>query len=448
MKPSPRTRLILISKAGNLCSFPDCTNELVANTSQVDGAELLVEFAHITGQSPEGPRGMDSRDDSRIDEYENLIALCPTHHTQIDKQRKTYTVVKLQQMKSEHEQWVRDTLSKTSRFQGMHQPQALTKDSLTSTFLPVRRMPASVYGAPCKLKEADVKKLIDFSAAKGAAVPFIVREKTLYSFVDLTQVDGPFRNAIDPNRAAPLRATEWWSDPDRLRWYMELLNRSLNKLTGRLGLRLDKEHKRYYFEPTGDPEVPPTSDAEVEARFRTVSYRSLGGPRSTKQVAWRPVFRKTGMPKSYWEHLAVGLRFHYMGGLSWILSIRPERRFTRDGYTPLTPKGTGKRSTNRKSHMYNGNVQMEVHFWKEFLSTEQSDGRSQPRIVLSFGNQRLIVESETTVFNVEWPGVPDDAKAINYVREGDDLFSSALLAGEDEDGAEEPDAWGTDADWN
>jgi hypothetical protein len=68
-------------------------------------------------------------------------------------------------------------------------------------------------------------------------LPFIVREQELLTFDNLTYSE------------SPIPAVKWWDDPDRCLWYVALLNRSLNKLTGRKGLQLDKEHHRYYFEP-------------------------------------------------------------------------------------------------------------------------------------------------------------------------------------------------------
>ena len=249
-----------------------------------------------------------------------------------------------------------------------------------------------------------------------------------------------------------------------MRWYVNLLNRSLNKLTGRLGLHLDKEHNRYYFEPLSDEELEQVrTPTEVEgldggeldedtlrdvARFRAVKSRTIGGQHRQRQVAYRPAFRRDGRYKSYWEHLAVGLRFHYLGGKSWALSIRPERRFTRDGYKPLTPKGTGRRSTNRKSHMYNPDVHGEVHFWREYLSRSHRDGRSNPRITLNFGGQAIIVENEPVTLGVEWPGVPDDAREIRYVRQDEDLFSLAQLDSLTDDRSDGDEEWASDDDWD
>lgn len=62
----------------------------------------------MIAQSPVGPRGKDVAVD---DSYANLILLCPTHHTEIDKAPEgVYTVALLQTWKSEHENEVANSL--------------------------------------------------------------------------------------------------------------------------------------------------------------------------------------------------------------------------------------------------------------------------------------------------------------------------------------------------
>ena len=131
----------------------------------------------------------------------------------------------------------------------------------------------------------------------------------------------------------------------------------------------------------------------------------------------------TGLPKKYWEHLALSLTFHYVARASWCLSVRPERRFTRDGYKPLTPKGTGRRSTSRKSRMYNVDVLNEIHFWRDFLC------EGSPRMIFDFGSQQIIVDSHFLEPDVEWPGVAEDEVKVAAIKYEDDLFTNATYRG-------------------
>ncbi|MFD6190343.1 HNH endonuclease signature motif containing protein [Streptomyces sp. NPDC060275] len=69
------------------------------------------EEAHIRSARPDGPRYDSGYDDSKLDSYENLILLCPTHHTLIDKNSGAgFSVTKLEEMKASHEQVVTESL--------------------------------------------------------------------------------------------------------------------------------------------------------------------------------------------------------------------------------------------------------------------------------------------------------------------------------------------------
>lgn len=77
----------------------------------LSGAGILIgEEAHIRSGRPTGPRHSPSYVD--VDSYENLVLLCPTHHTLVDKDGgKDYSVQQLEEIKREHEEWVSSRLS-------------------------------------------------------------------------------------------------------------------------------------------------------------------------------------------------------------------------------------------------------------------------------------------------------------------------------------------------
>jgi len=71
----------------------------------------LGEQAHIIGETESAPRGKSNLTTKERNSYFNLILLCPTHHTIIDKNPDDYTVEKLHLFKDQHEYWVQHTLS-------------------------------------------------------------------------------------------------------------------------------------------------------------------------------------------------------------------------------------------------------------------------------------------------------------------------------------------------
>lgn len=96
---------ILWGRSGNRCAI--CKIELTT----VGSKSVLGEMAHIIADSPQGPRGKSHLTPEQRDEYDNLILLCPTHHTLIDKGEDEWTVEKLKLIKSQHENWVSEQLN-------------------------------------------------------------------------------------------------------------------------------------------------------------------------------------------------------------------------------------------------------------------------------------------------------------------------------------------------
>ena len=71
---------ILWGRAGGRCSKPGCEEDL---TALVDSGNYIVgEMAHVIGNKPSAAR---ATPDGGADTYDNLILLCPTHHTHIDQ---------------------------------------------------------------------------------------------------------------------------------------------------------------------------------------------------------------------------------------------------------------------------------------------------------------------------------------------------------------------------
>lgn len=96
-RPTSTTVKRLFAISGNRCAFPDCPQELV--TSNV----VTGEICHIRAQRGGGPRFDPAQTEVDRHSFENLILLCPPHHTVVDQDVQAYPVAKLEQMKREHE---------------------------------------------------------------------------------------------------------------------------------------------------------------------------------------------------------------------------------------------------------------------------------------------------------------------------------------------------------
>ena len=110
MPISIRDRKLLWARAGGTCAL--CKSYLTADAKGGDSDVVLGEEAHIVSEEPNGPR-FRPMPRKEVDAYANLMLLCLSDHKIVDEQVTYYTEQRLQTMKREHEQWVKDRVSAT-----------------------------------------------------------------------------------------------------------------------------------------------------------------------------------------------------------------------------------------------------------------------------------------------------------------------------------------------
>jgi len=107
MSISTRVQRKLLAASGGFCGNPSCHRNLFDffETGEVKSIE---ELAHIIGHKIKGPRGDDDLPLNERDEFDNIILLCPTCHTVIDKNPQLYSVDTIKRWKQEHQQSIED----------------------------------------------------------------------------------------------------------------------------------------------------------------------------------------------------------------------------------------------------------------------------------------------------------------------------------------------------
>lgn len=94
--------------AGGRCSYPGCGCDCIPFLDESDPT-VIGEMAHVIAKRPTGPRSDGVGGD---DTYANLILLCPTHHTLIDKAPDSkFPAEVLYAWKADHESAVRRALA-------------------------------------------------------------------------------------------------------------------------------------------------------------------------------------------------------------------------------------------------------------------------------------------------------------------------------------------------
>jgi hypothetical protein len=397
----PRQWKILAMTSGNRCAFPGCGKFLAIPGEDGQGDLVLGVAAHIVGASRQGPRGdFDISDDERDTSARNRILVCPEHHVVIDSRPTVYTVQVLRKMKEEHERQFLPP--KEQRLL----PEPVT-ESLLASLMSISGLPSFIMSAPLihpTMGEGQVAGSIAWPQDRRVVLPYIVRDKRLYTFADLSSAHHPF-TAVVTESPQVISATELWSDAEGHRRYVALLNKALTKHLGRFGIRYDRDHHRYWF--TAEPGPSP----------RAVRYHTKQGRNQQRDVVRQRIRRSTGEAKEWW-HVAAGLRFEQVASAQWVLAVRPEYQITLDGVTPLPPKAHGSRSTRKKSKLYNEGYLDLLHFWREFLVGDQ------PRLVIRVGDQRIVIDGNLLDVEILWPGVPGDVRAYRPRESQDDLFTA------------------------
>ena len=98
LTPTSSVARDLYLRSGNRCAFPGCRQPLMTQ----DGV-LVGEIAHIEAALPSGPRFRASMTNEERRAFGNLLLMCGTHHTIIDKDIARWTIERLTELKKAHE---------------------------------------------------------------------------------------------------------------------------------------------------------------------------------------------------------------------------------------------------------------------------------------------------------------------------------------------------------
>lgn len=104
VNPSSETKLKLFADSAGYCNRPGCNRYLFSDDDNF--IYNIGEMAHIIAASEKGPRANSSLNKVEKAGYLNLILLCPSCHTEIDKAPKRFTKSKLNEWKKNHKETI------------------------------------------------------------------------------------------------------------------------------------------------------------------------------------------------------------------------------------------------------------------------------------------------------------------------------------------------------
>lgn len=77
------------------CAYPDCSNLLVFEDSARGIRSIAVQIAHIRSEKLNGPRYEAGYPKEKLNQPENLLLLCGTHHPAVDQNESVFTTPEL-----------------------------------------------------------------------------------------------------------------------------------------------------------------------------------------------------------------------------------------------------------------------------------------------------------------------------------------------------------------
>jgi hypothetical protein len=109
MAISDRVKRRLWASSAGVCQNPGCRKDLFK--SFADGAITSIdELAHVIARMVNGPRGNGRPPSTERDEFENIIVLCPSCHTLVDKAPHQFPPAMLLKWKESHVEAVKRVL--------------------------------------------------------------------------------------------------------------------------------------------------------------------------------------------------------------------------------------------------------------------------------------------------------------------------------------------------
>lgn len=108
---SQKTIKVLFAFCGNRCAEPSCSNPIVKPATEYSHDAVIGQISHIYAVADNGPRGKPGLTAKERNQPDNLILLCPTHHSVVDTQYETYPATMLIEWKERRERPHREQVS-------------------------------------------------------------------------------------------------------------------------------------------------------------------------------------------------------------------------------------------------------------------------------------------------------------------------------------------------
>jgi len=253
------------------------------------------------------------------------------------------------------------------------------QEKISTNIFPVTKIPERVsYGST---SYPNAKSVIE--SLTDPFYPFILREKKLITFSDLTEKDNVLRSVITgkPNSKMTL---DFFDSRNKQMWLLDLLNQSLKKHA--LSLGMENRKNKHFF--------PSLNGRDVVVKWHT------GTRLSNPRYLARWYFPKSANRPSFCKHRSLSMGFRIMNG-SFFLVLNPDFHFSKNGIDALNPRLTTKLSSGAWAKNHNNRVLYDIRFWANFLAQRHE------AISIDTGGEPIEVDTMPEIVNLE-VGINDD----------------------------------------
>jgi len=223
------------------------------------------------------------------------------------------------------------------------------EEQLLSNLFPVKKYPTTIFVSPTNIGSA--KEAYKELGLKIKELPFLPKNKKLYTFDDLKQPSSPFLPIIATKQITEEKVSDWIQDSTKRNDLIYLLNLALKKYCESRGLHYNKKHRRF---------VCPLEDG----RTRFFAWKA-GTKHVTRKIATCIKGEEGNI--LYCKHYAANLRFMFLD-YDLFLKISPTMTFTYDGSRSIRSPKLASLMSRYLSKQYNIQYLNLVRFWGKFLS--------------------------------------------------------------------------------
>lgn len=266
------------------------------------------------------------------------------------------------------------------------------EEQIFSNLLPVTACPSSIWSAPTNARS--VGEILGRLRGEVFVPPFILKEKRLYTFCDLSRSSCPLSKVACSKSIFKEELIVWRQNGNKWNWFMELLNVALKEYCKKsLGLRYDRVKHRFLFMPHGYAD-------------NVIKWKP--GTRIVSRTVAKCFSRANG-ETSFWRHYSAILRFIALGEKLY-LKIEPGFAFTKDGYTAIESRKIVTLTARWMRNEFNARYFYHIRFWTSYLA------RHGDRISIPVGGPKLEIAVNPAFINMD-VGIAKDSQSIDQMFE-------------------------------